>query len=176
MNLISNSYSESSYNKYYNNLYHPYCTICCNSVEISQSNTLKGTPQPYKSEITRKVRSYVTLACTSCRDRKEKCSGEEICANCKRHNRECVYIKPTKKRGPKPKSDRKPLITPALRRNGPDDTYVLKAMSITIETAKQEICLAEDDDVIFAQIAPYLAWIEFLIGWIHITLREFIGW
>ncbi|CAG8765071.1 16831_t:CDS:2, partial [Dentiscutata heterogama] len=57
------------------------------------------------------------------------------------------------------------------RRNGPDDTYVLKAMSITIETAKLEIYLAEDDYVIFAQIATNLAWIKFLIGWIHLTLR-----
>ncbi|CAG8694068.1 21798_t:CDS:1 [Cetraspora pellucida] len=116
MHLTSNS-SYKSYNPYYNfnnNLYHPYCT-CCSLVETSQSNVLKETPsRPYKSEITRKTRSYVTLACTSCRDKKEKCSGEEVCANCKRHNRKCIYVQPIKKRGPKPKSAEKPLITPKI--------------------------------------------------------------
>ncbi|KAF0387216.1 putative fungal-specific transcription factor [Gigaspora margarita] len=115
--MYFNSYYRPSYDQYYNlhsNLHHPYCKTCYNSGEISQFNELNEKLQPYKSEITKKTRSYVTLACTSCRDKKEKCSGEAICANCKRHNRECVYIKPTKKRGPKPKSDKKPIITPAL--------------------------------------------------------------
>lgn len=120
MSLTSNSYynTYNSYNSYYkfnNNSYHPYCTLCCNLVKTSQSNVLKETPlQPHKVEITKKTRSYVTLACTSCRDKKEKCSGEEVCANCKRHNRECIYIQPIKKRGPKPKSAGKPLITPKI--------------------------------------------------------------
>ncbi|CAG8540593.1 29147_t:CDS:1 [Racocetra persica] len=113
MNLTSNSYYP--YYKFNTNLYHPYCTLCSNLLETSQFNVLKETPsRPQKSEITRKTRSYVTLACTSCRDKKEKCSGEKVCANCKRHNRECIYVQPIKKRGPKPKSAGKPLITPKI--------------------------------------------------------------
>ena len=47
--------------------------------------------------------------CTNCQVKKAKCSGKAICANCKWHNRECIYVKLNKKRGPKSK-----LIAPKL--------------------------------------------------------------
>ncbi|RIB02794.1 hypothetical protein C2G38_1990873 [Gigaspora rosea] len=74
-------------------------------METSQSNINSA-----KSEILKKTRStYVKLACTNCRVKKAKCSGESICTNCKRHNHECIYVKLNKKRGPKSK-----LIAPKL--------------------------------------------------------------
>ncbi|CAG8494425.1 360_t:CDS:1, partial [Dentiscutata heterogama] len=63
---------------------------------------------------TTKSRTYVTLACTNCRSKKEKCSGGKPCENCRKRDRECVYEKSDKKRGPKPKSAITPIITPKL--------------------------------------------------------------
>ena len=67
-----------------------------------------------KIELRKKVRCYVSLACIHCHDKKTKYSGEKPCTNCKRCNHECTYIKPTKKRGPKPKIDKKSFITPTI--------------------------------------------------------------
>ncbi|CAG8703570.1 12190_t:CDS:1, partial [Gigaspora rosea] len=67
------------------------------------------------SKVTKKARTYVTLACTNCRNKKEKCSGDQpCCANCLKRDRTCVYEKSDKKRGPKPKSAITPIITPKL--------------------------------------------------------------
>ncbi|CAG8494458.1 18152_t:CDS:1 [Dentiscutata erythropus] len=63
---------------------------------------------------TPKSRTYVTLACTNCRSKKEKCSGGKPCENCSKRDRPCVYEKSDKKRGPKPKSAITPIITPKL--------------------------------------------------------------
>ncbi|CAG8643172.1 7734_t:CDS:1 [Cetraspora pellucida] len=52
-----------------------------------------------------KTRTNTTLACIYCQRRHEKCEslpGEDICTNCREHNRLCVFI-PGNKRGPKPR-------------------------------------------------------------------------
>ncbi|CAG8820743.1 24867_t:CDS:1, partial [Racocetra persica] len=70
------------------------------------------------SKVTKKARTYVTLACTNCRSKKEKCSGEERCSNCCKRDRICIYEKSDKKRGPKPKQNIPPtlptIITPKI--------------------------------------------------------------
>ncbi|CAG8544234.1 9754_t:CDS:2 [Scutellospora calospora] len=91
----SNLKIQKKMNQYIIPNYHTYC------------NYLTENPQ---GNLSKKPRYYVKLACTNCRIKKERCSGEERCMNCKRHNRKCEYIKSTKKRGPKPK----PVTTPAI--------------------------------------------------------------
>ncbi|RIB15979.1 hypothetical protein C2G38_2038951 [Gigaspora rosea] len=46
---------------------------------------------------------YVTKACTNCRQRHTKCSGETICKYCMLRNLECIFIDSGKKRGPRTK-------------------------------------------------------------------------
>ncbi|CAG8471364.1 1837_t:CDS:2 [Scutellospora calospora] len=48
-------------------------------------------------------RTHVTIACTNCRKRKERCSGTVKCTNCIKRNLPCILISSGKKRGPKPK-------------------------------------------------------------------------
>ncbi|RIB24606.1 hypothetical protein C2G38_2241935 [Gigaspora rosea] len=71
--------------------------------------------QPKKcTDPEKKTRFYVKQACTNCRAKKEKCSGEEKCTNCIRRNKECVYVSSGKKRGPKPKEPLKPTLSNIL--------------------------------------------------------------
>ncbi|CAG8796537.1 23315_t:CDS:1, partial [Cetraspora pellucida] len=48
---------------------------------------------------------YATNACTNCRKKHQKCSEEAICTNCASQNLKCIYVKSTKKRGPKASSN-----------------------------------------------------------------------
>ncbi|CAG8477401.1 10241_t:CDS:2 [Cetraspora pellucida] len=51
-------------------------------------------------------RKHVTQACDNCRDnkKKKKCSGELPCETCSRKGHTCSYLKPSLKRGRKPKT------------------------------------------------------------------------
>ncbi|CAG8550909.1 10486_t:CDS:1 [Cetraspora pellucida] len=59
-----------------------------------------------------KTRTNTTLACIYCQRRHEKCERlleEEICTNCRKHNRLCVFIHGNK-RGPKPRIQNTGLV------------------------------------------------------------------
>ncbi|CAG8589008.1 27929_t:CDS:1, partial [Racocetra persica] len=51
------------------------------------------------SYLSRKQRGrYATNACTNCRRKHAKCSGEAICTNCESYRLTCIYVKTGKKR------------------------------------------------------------------------------
>ncbi|CAG8530196.1 13137_t:CDS:2 [Ambispora gerdemannii] len=45
-------------------------------------------------------RHHITTACLQCREKKTRCSGKPSCQRCKKFDLECVFIAPTKNRGP----------------------------------------------------------------------------
>ncbi|CAG8549756.1 61_t:CDS:1, partial [Scutellospora calospora] len=47
---------------------------------------------------------YATKACTNCKQKHIRCSGNAPCNHCKLHNLECIFINSGKRRGPKTKS------------------------------------------------------------------------
>ncbi|RGB23508.1 hypothetical protein C1646_534545 [Rhizophagus diaphanus] len=47
-----------------------------------------------------KNRQRVTVACNLCRKIKAKCSGEPVCTQCQKHDKECIFDNQKKKRGP----------------------------------------------------------------------------
>ncbi|CAG8674881.1 1440_t:CDS:2 [Ambispora leptoticha] len=62
-----------------------------------------------------KIRKHVTTACQNCRNRKARCSGKPRCQRCMKNNLDCVFINPTKKRGP-PKNAHNEIIESRLSR------------------------------------------------------------
>ncbi|KAF0488045.1 C6 transcription factor [Gigaspora margarita] len=87
------------------------------SINYHHEDELPKINSNSQSKVIKKARTYVTLACTNCRNKKEKCSGEQEhpgCQNCRKRDRICVYEKSDKKRGPKPKSAITTIITPKL--------------------------------------------------------------
>ena len=51
-------------------------------------------------EIATPTRQKVTTACIGCQARRIRCTGVAPCDGCKRQNRVCKFMEPTKKRGP----------------------------------------------------------------------------
>ncbi|CAG8478961.1 44035_t:CDS:1 [Gigaspora margarita] len=80
-----------------------------NNIMTGQDSQPKKCTDPEK-----KTRFYVKQACTNCRAKKEKCSGEETCTNCIRRNKKCEYVSSGKKRGPKPKEPLRPTLSNIL--------------------------------------------------------------
>ncbi|CAG8536241.1 16207_t:CDS:1 [Dentiscutata erythropus] len=97
---------------HYNYNYNP--GIPCLIQNIQTGMPSQGSQPKKHSDPEKKTRFYVKQACTNCRAKKEKCSGEEKCSNCIRRNKECIYVSSGKKRGPKPKEPLKPTLSNIL--------------------------------------------------------------
>ncbi|PYH98091.1 hypothetical protein BO71DRAFT_438335 [Aspergillus ellipticus CBS 707.79] len=92
-----------------------------------------GSPEPPR---TKKRAKYTQVACTECKRRKLKCSGELVCSRCTRDNTRCVYppSAPSAPSGPA-------LTATASPEPGKDDRLSshLKTVDHQIETLQREM-------------------------------------
>lgn len=58
-----------------------------------QSADLARLQTPADGADLQRVRVRASKACDRCRSQKVKCSGEQPCVNCSKHNKECVFLK-----------------------------------------------------------------------------------
>ncbi|CAG8591223.1 1129_t:CDS:1, partial [Scutellospora calospora] len=77
----------------------------------------------------RKRSTYVTMACTNCRQKHAKCSGKVTCRRCSQRNLECTFIDSGKRRGPRAVGR---LVEQNYVNNGPElnfnGTYMLSSV------------------------------------------------
>ncbi|KAJ2496743.1 hypothetical protein IWW47_003744, partial [Coemansia sp. RSA 2052] len=79
---------------------------CASAVLVSAASPSPAEASPErKDDKSAPVRKRLSLACTTCRQRKVKCDGERpSCRTCAKFSWPCIYQPSNRKRGPRPRA------------------------------------------------------------------------
>ncbi|KAF9887218.1 hypothetical protein FE257_010472 [Aspergillus nanangensis] len=82
-----------------------------------------GTPHPTQQQRAKNTKrtKYIGRACQDCQRRKVKCSGEDICLNCRVRGSSCIYM-PRARRGRRQRVDKAHLRTRVVENSAPQTT------------------------------------------------------